>query len=154
MVSVEYSKAIAEVLDILEHTKKEDVDKISPSFMKFLKENTSKEYIPKLDHNKRIKEMKIREKTIGILSIINSKFWCNDKEKEIFYERLNENEEDYQKVLREKYNPDNLFKNREGIERGVQCNQLKETDMIEYKGKNFIQKIFDRIKHLLKRERM
>ena len=152
MVSVEYSKAIAEVLDILEHTKKEDVDKISPSFMKFLKENTSKEYIPKLDHNKRIKDMQIQERTIGILSIINSKFWCNDKEKVKFNEKLNKNEENYQNELREKYNSDNLFKNREEIGKCIQYNKSKETDMIEYREKSFIQKLFDRIKHLLKRE--
>ena len=56
MVSVEYSEAIAETLDILNHTRKEDVDKISTKFMDFLKANTSKTYKPELDHTKKIKE--------------------------------------------------------------------------------------------------
>ena len=50
MVSVEYGEAITETLDILKHTKKEDVDKISPKFMNFLKENALKTYNQELDH--------------------------------------------------------------------------------------------------------
>ena len=48
MVSSEYSKSISEVLDILKHTNKDDVDKISSQFMKFLVEIAHKVYIPKL----------------------------------------------------------------------------------------------------------
>ena len=39
MVSVEYSEAIAEVLDILNHMKKVDVDKIPTKFKQFLVNN-------------------------------------------------------------------------------------------------------------------
>ena len=70
MISVEYSKSISEVLDILKHTDINDVNKISPKFMSFLEKNACKKYIPNLDHTKRIKDMKLNDKTIGLLLLI------------------------------------------------------------------------------------
>ena len=57
MVSVAYSEAAVEVLDILKHTRKEDVNKIPKKFIEFLENNKSKTYIANLDHTKTIKEM-------------------------------------------------------------------------------------------------
>ncbi len=146
MVSIEYSEAISEVLNILEHTKKEDVNKISPSFMKFLKENASKEYKPALDHNKRIKDMHLKEKTIGILSVINSQFWCTDKEKIEFENKLKENELKYQTELMKKYNPDNIFKNKnQNINKMHTDNQLENLPIVKYKKPIFII-VIDKIK--------
>lgn len=91
-MNVEYNNAITEVLDILAHTKKEDVDKISPSFMQFLEKNKSKTYIPKLNHNKRIIDMNLNEKTIGILCVINTQFWCDKEQRRDFTKALIRNE--------------------------------------------------------------
>ena len=143
MVSSEYSKSISEVLDILKHTNKDDVDKISPQFMKFLVENANKEYIPKLDHTKRIKDMGLNEKTIGILSIINTKFWCTPEQKEIFNDKLKENQKIYEEELRKKYNPNNLFKDRK-IK--VENNVEDSVAMVEHK-----ESIFSEIKNWFKR---
>ncbi len=143
MVSSEYSKSISEVLDILKHTNKDDVDKISPQFMKFLVENANKEHIPKLDHTKRIKDMGLNEKTIGILSIINTKFWCTPEQKEIFNDKLKENQKIYEEELRKKYNPNNLFKDRK-IK--VENNVEDSVAMVEHK-----ESIFSEIKNWFKR---
>lgn len=146
MVSAEYSKSISEVLDILKHTNKGDVDKISTQFMRFLVENANKEYIPKLDHTKRIKDMGLNEKTIGILSIINAKFWCTSEQKEIFNDKLKQNQKAYEEELRKKYNPNNLFKDRkirvEAVEDSVA--------MVEYK-ESFLVKIRNCLKRILKK---
>lgn len=102
MIGIQCRKSIAEVLEILKYTNKNDVDKISPEFMKFLKENVDKEYIPKLDHTKRIKDMQLNEVTIGLLSIIYAKFWCTQEQKALFDKKMKENEETYQVALRKK----------------------------------------------------
>lgn len=78
MLNRVYKEAIAEVLDILEHTREEDVEKIAPAFIEYLKTNVSTTYKPNLDHTKRIKNMKLRKETLGILAIINKKYWCNN----------------------------------------------------------------------------
>lgn len=146
MVSSEYSKSISEVLDILKHTNKDDVDKISSQFMKFLVENAHKEYIPKLDHTKRIKDMGLNEKTIGILSIINTKFWCTPEQKETFNDKLKENQKIYEEELRKKYNPNNLFKDRK-IK--VENNVEDSAAMVEYK-EPFLTKVRNWLKRILK----
>ena len=51
MVSYEYSVAFSETLDILNHTKKEDVEKIPIKFLEFLRINALKSYTSKLDFN-------------------------------------------------------------------------------------------------------
>ena len=84
MVTQEYSEAISETLEILSHTKKSDVDKIPKKFMKFLKENASTTYKNKFDGIKRIQDMKLNEKTIGILSIINKRYWCDEEQRKEF----------------------------------------------------------------------
>ena len=143
MVSVEYSEAITETLDILKHTRKEDVDKISSKFMDFLNANASKTYKPELDHTKKIKDMQLKRKTKAILAIIYKKFWCNSEKQEQFNRVLKENEIKREKELRERYNPDNLFKNKatkiDTVENSVA--------MVEYK-ESFFTKLIKKIKNI------
>ena len=141
MVSQEYSEAIAETLDILEHTQEVDVNKISKKFMDFLKENTSKTYKPNLDYTKRIKDMNLKDKTIGILSIINKKYWCNDEERRAFEERLKQNEIKYQKELNEKYDTNKLFADKEL----KKIENINITDLAEYTEQKWYQKILEKI---------
>ncbi len=144
MVSVEYSIAISEVLDILKNTNEKYVNKISPEFMSFLKDNASKEYISKFDYTNSIESLELSEKAIGILSVINSKFWCTPEQKEDFDIILNNNENKYQAELREKYNPDNIFKKRTQESVIEEKNIEKEFALVEYKEsifKRFINKL-------------
>lgn len=130
MVSIEYRKSISEVLEILNHTRKEDVDKISPEFLDFLNNNALIEYEPHLDHSKRVKEMGLNDKTIAILSIIASKYWISTEDKENFEKQLNENERKYQEELHEKYNPDNIFNKKQ---ENIVEPENSQTQLIEYK---------------------
>lgn len=146
MTNIEYRKSISEVLDILEHTKKEDVDKISPKFIEFLNNNKYDNYKPSLDHTKRIKEMNLRDTTIGILSIINIKFWCTPNQKKLFNDKLKQNEKIYQEKLREKYNPDNIFNKKQENIIEQESNQLHLT---KYK-ESFFRKFINKIKSFFK----
>lgn len=147
MISQEYSIAISETLEILNHTRKEDVDKIPMKFLIFLQEHASRDYTSSLDFNKSLKEMTLKPKTIGILSIINKKFWCNDEQRKIFEEKLKQNEIKYQKKLREKYNFNKLF-----IKKELKINKpiVETIELIEYKGSIF-HKIINWFKHFANR---
>lgn len=146
MVSVEYSEAITETLDILKHTKKEDVDKISSKFIDFLNANASKTYKPELDHTKNIKDMQLKHKTKAILAIIYKKYWCDSEKQEQFNRVLKENEIRHEKELRKKYNPDNLFKNKETkvetVENSVAMVEYKESFFTKIK--NWFKQIFNK----------
>ena len=110
MVSLEYSQSAAEVLGILEHTKKEYVNKIPKAFIEFLKNNSSKTYKSQLDYTKPISDLKLKPKTEALLGLIYMKYWAEGKDKEKFKKRVRDNENKYQENIRAKYNPDNLFK--------------------------------------------
>lgn len=146
MISVAYSEAAVEVLDILKHTKEEDVNKIPKKFIEFLESNKSKTYISKLDHTKTIKEMDLKPKTHALLGLIYLKYWANEEEKVNFKKRAKENEIKYQKELREKYNTDSLFKNQK--ETSINKNTKKPMSLKVVKDETFIQKIISKIRKI------
>lgn len=150
MVSVAYSEAAVEVLDILEHTKKEDVNKIPKKFIEFLEKNKSKTYISNLDHTKTIKEMNLKPKTQALLGLIYLKYWANEEEKIEFRKKAQVNEFNYQKELNEKYNPDNLFKNKNAV--NIEKNEtIQQTSLVEIKKETIMQKIISKIKEIFRR---
>ena len=97
MANLSYKEAYSEVLDILSHTRKEDVEKISSKFLDYLKSHASKNYVSTLDHSQKIKDMNLKPKTKAILAVIYRKFWCDEEQMKIFDEKLRHNEIAYQK---------------------------------------------------------
>lgn len=142
MVSVRNANAMAEVIYYLQGIKQEDIDKIPKKFIQYLNENASKEYKCDFDYNKPLKELNLLDETRGIIGMICYNYWCvTEKQKEQYLKRLSQNEEQYQKILNEKYNPDNIFgkKKLDFIE-----NTTNTTEITEYKEsifKKFINKI-------------
>lgn len=141
MAGYEYSLAFSEILDILNHTKKEDVEKIPVGLLEFFKTNALKNYESKLDFNKSMVDMNLSEKTIGILSIIYKKYWCNTEQRKVFEEKLKQNDIAYQKMLSEKYNTEKLFKNKKLDETvGTEI-----TNLITYEEPKWYKKIFGKV---------
>lgn len=150
MVSVAYSEAVVEVLDILEHTKKEDVNKIPKKFIEFLENNKSKTYISNLDHTKTIKEMNLKPKTQALLGLIYLKYWANEEEKIEFRKKAQANEANYQKELNERYNTNNLFKNKNQV--NIEKNgTTQQTSLVEIKKETIIQRLINKIKGMFRR---
>ena len=147
MVNVKYSIAMSEVLHYLKGIRQEDINKIPRNFMIFLEENASKKYICQFDYNKPLRELKLLDETRGIISTICLNYWCETEEqKKNYINRLNENERKYQEKLREKYTPDNIFKNQNVDTALVQEKAVfTEKAMVEYK-----KTIFNRIRNWFK----
>lgn len=141
MAGYEYSLAFSEILDILSHTKKEDVEKIPVGLLEFFKTNALKNYESKLDFNKSIADMNLSEKTIGILSIIYKKYWCNAEQRKAFEEKLKQNDIAYQKMLSEKYNTEKLFKNKK-LDETV---STEITNLITYEEPKWYKKILGKV---------
>lgn len=143
----EFSEAITETLDILQHMDKEYTDRISPRFKKFLEDNQSTTYKPNLDHSKDLKDMNISEKTKNILAILYMNYWCDEANKEKYKMILKENEKSYQKEIKAKYNTDNLFKNR--IKKDSKKQEEKSLS-IGGEEKSFWKKLIEHVKHLFR----
>lgn len=148
MVSVEFSEGITETLDILNHMDKSYTDKIPKKFKDFLEKNKSDSYIPHLDHSKKIKEMNLKEKTKDILATIYMNYWCDAEQKENYIKTLKQNEEKYQKELKEKYSPDNIFKNKTQTMIQQEQPAQENVDLVEVK-ESFFTKFIKKLKGIL-----
>ena len=112
------------------------MDKLPKKLLNLIKENSYSKYFIEVDVNKTLEEQNIRKETKDILVVLKYNYWSNEEEKRNIIERLNENEKKYEEELREKFNPNNLFKNREYKLRKIE----DSVDMLEYK-KSFFKKI-------------
>ena len=149
MVSVRNANAMAEVIYYLKGIKQEDIDKIPRKFIQYLNENASKEYKCDFDYNKPLKELNLLDETRGIIGMICYNYWCvTEKQKEQYLKRLSQNEEQYQKILNEKYNPDNIFENKklDFIE-----NTTNSTEITEYK-ESIFKKLINKIKSIFSKK--
>ena len=83
------------------------------------------------------------EETIIIFALLKLNYWCSEEERKSFIKKLNENEILYQEQLREKYNPDNIFNNKQ--EQTV----VENKDLsVEIKKETFFKKLISFIKGL------
>jgi len=117
---------IDEFLELLdEKTRNEVPTKLRELFKKEKDNNYHKEINPNIS----IKEQNLKKETLALIALLNLQYWCKDeKEKERLKKVYANNENKYQEELREKYNPDNIFKNAstEAIKEDVALVEVKE----------------------------
>lgn len=148
MINEKYGIAICETLHYLNGINQKDLNKIPRKFMQFLNDNCLKDYKCNFDYTKPLKELNISDEARGLIAMICLNYWCiNEEEREKFKKHLTENEMKFQEELREKYNPDNLFKNKKTK---VEVKKDNSTAMVEYKTSIF-SKLKDWFRKLFKR---
>lgn len=131
---------IDEILNLLEDKYRE---KIPEKVRAFFKEEKMPDYTPTIDVNIPLIQQNLKRETIVLLAILNINYWCaNEEEKQFFLNELAKNEEE-KKKLEEKYNPDNLFKERENII--VNPQKTQNIQMVEYKQQNIFYRILNKI---------
>lgn len=141
-----YLKAFSEVEQIISLMPKGLQKKIPEKFKNILSKWKDKNYIPNIQEP--FEECNIMEEAKIILAVIYRDFLCSEKEKEQIKLKDSQQLQEYEKELREKYNPDDIFKNRKKLQTVFQNNNVEENSIIECKEKNFIQRLFEKIKHL------
>lgn len=147
MISEKYACAYKEVIEVLKYTKREDVNKIPKYRILLWKTNMKKDYDFKIDKSKPLEEQNLSSEARAIIANIFKKYWATDYEKQRILEKEKYDLEQIEKEKYEKYNPDNIFKNRK-IE---QSNN--EVSLIESK-KSFITRIIDKIKNFFIKSKM
>lgn len=157
MASAGYKQAYSEVLDILSHTRKEDVDKISSEFMNYLKENSLKNYTSSMNHSLKINDMNLNPKTKAVLAIIYRKFWCDEEQQKNFDEKLKHNEIAYQKNKKDinqnnNYDLSHIKKenNTQRAQSNLESQDNTSSEMTPYKESIFT-KIINKIKLIFKK---
>ncbi len=126
MTNIEYSEAAVEVLDILNHTDKDAVSKIPQSFIKFLTEISNKSYQVNFNHEYPLDGFNLRKQTRELLGFIYITWWCNESER-IKYKNLI-HEKHIEKVeVNEKYDVNNIFKDKIESQQLVKVQNVRET---------------------------
>lgn len=145
MEDIMYANAFYEVLEILTYISKEDYEKIPINLIELFEENANLEHNFKYNSQITLSEQGCSDITKAIIALLYRDYWASKEEKEDIL--LNEKKEKIriEQELREKYNPDNLFK-KKNIEEKNECKQL-----IEYKEENFFNKILKKIASFFKK---
>ena len=139
------SKAYTEVLLILSYMEQKYIDMIPKKLLELFNEEKDPNYQPDINPNTSLAEQNLQRKTLALLAMLNLNYWCKDEnEKQEMLKMYSENDKKIEAEMRERYNPDNLFKKREKVE---QKDEAKEecTEIIEYKEQNIFKRILDRI---------
>lgn len=148
-MSDKINKAYSEVYEILQLLDDEFINKLPKKFIEFIEKEKDYDYIVNIDPNIPLEEQNLLPDTINILAMLKLDYWCTEDEKQELLNILNQNEKEYQQELNEKYNPDNIFKNRQFVK---QEQNIEETSLVTIKEKNFILKLFEKIKNMFQKK--
>lgn len=147
----ELLKAYAEVDEILANMESIYVEKIPKKIRELFSNNRLEGYTPNINSNIPLDEQNLQKKTYSILAMLNLNYWCeNENEKQELIAIYAENDRKKEEELREKYNPDNLFKNKTNIRQQEEID--KGTALVEYKEEKFFKKIINKIMSFFRRK--
>ena len=141
-----YAKAYKEVLEIIKYFPEEEYNKISKEKIAFYQSNMDQEYEFTINPTIDLAEQNISKEANAIIISLFQDYFATEEQKETIKEILDLNEKKLEQERREKYNPDNLFKNQNEME-SVKQSTVEETALVEYKEnffirfKNFIMKL-------------
>lgn len=146
-IMIKTRQAYSEIDEFLGLLSEEQRNEIPKKLRDFFKEEKDQEYFKNIDKDIPIKDQNLKEETLAIIALLNLQYWCKDEEeRKRLQEIYAQNEKEYQDILYEKYNPNDIFKKKEEttIENN---NKIKEKmQMVEYKDpvfKRIINKILN-----------
>ena len=151
MMGNNYTKAYKEIYEIIKHFPLEEYNRIPKEKIKFYEENMDKNYNFTINPNIDLSEQNISKETKALIVTLYEDYFATEEQKQKIKEilKLNEKKAELEKI--EKYNPDDLFKNKkEDVKNNEQENSdenIKELSLVEYKEnfftkfKNFILKL-------------
>lgn len=145
-MNVQTQEIYSEVYSILNLLGESYIKKLPVSLFNMIKEEKRQDYNPKYDSKINLEQQNIKRETLSMIALFHLNYWCNsDEEKNELKTLFKTNEEKHQAEIREKYNPDNLFKKRNSQqEENIITN---EASMVEYK-EPFFKGIFNKIKRM------
>ena len=118
--------------------------KISQKLKDFIENNKAENYSSNINPTVPLKEQILKKATKAMLGIIYRDYLCSEEQRRKLLENEKTEIEEYERELREKYNPDNLFKNKtKEVEEEI---ATSETALTDYK-----EGFFSRLKNLIYR---
>jgi len=149
-MSNSYALAYTEVLEVLKYLP-EETEKIPTKIMLFLQKNQDNSYQYNFNVDIPIDEQPMSDIAKAMLSNFYRDYIATPEEKARILQEEKYEIERYEAAQREKYNPDNLFKNSKYGQKTVQQeNQLNDNLPIEIEKTNIFSKLINFIKNIFK----
>lgn len=143
------SNSAKELITILNFLPKEYFEKIPNQEIQYLKNIKNDEYSVNIQNVEDINRNNVSRETKKYLTYIFIHYLANEEEKREYEIIMKENEKRYEKELREKYNVENIFKDRK--QNGNFVQEEKALKVID--DKKLFNKILDKIKMFIKKRK-
>lgn len=143
---VQTKQTYSEIDEFLELLDEKTRNEVPTKLREFFKKEKDNNYHKGIDPNISIKEQNLKKETLALIALLNLQYWCKDeKEKERLKQVYASNENRYQEELREKYNPNNIFKN-------VNTEKVKEeVALVEVKEDKWYKKLFNFFRKIIRK---
>ena len=147
-ISINTREAYAEVDNFIECLDSCDKNKVPESIRKYFKKEKSKNYNKIIDVYQPIKDQNLKDETLAIIAMLNLKYWCDDEEeKKRLMTIYSENEKKYQNELKEKYDIEKIFEERNN----KKLENYQEKNLSKIKKESFWDKLKNTILKILKK---
>lgn len=142
-MNIKTKEIYSEVYQVLNLLGDEYINKLPNSLFNMLKEKRNSNYTPQYTEDIPLNEQNIKKETLSIIALLDLNYWCeNENEKLKIKQILKNNEDRYQQEIKDKYNPDDIFK-KHRQEKNIE----NQVSMIEYK-ESLFQKFISKIKNI------
>lgn len=136
-----YSQAFTEVLEVLKNSEKSIISKIPANFIDFLNKYKDKNYMVEIDFSDENWDDKVKKETQALLALIYRDYIVSQKDRERLLIEEREEQKRIENEIREKYNLDNLFKER------VDNNTNNNVEIVKYK-ESILKKFINKLKSI------
>ena len=140
----EINKRLVEVEYILRKLDDEYINKIPQEVWDYIDENKDKNYIFEYDNDKVLSEQNLSIDTVSILTYINMEYLLEEKVRRELRELLKKDDKIAEQQKKEKYNPEDLFKNKKE-------EQKEQIPLIEVKIEKWYQKFFSFFRNIFEK---
>lgn len=106
-----YYNAYTEIYEILSYMPISYIKKLPKELLNLFEQKRNKNYKYRINTDKKINEQEMLIETKSILAVLYKDFWSTPEKKEMILQKEKAERDSYQNKLREKYNPNNIFKN-------------------------------------------
>lgn len=142
-MDIKTQEMYSEVYSVLNMLGDKYIKKLPTSLFNMIVEEKKQDYNPIYDSKKKLEEQNIKRESISMIALFHLNYWCDsEEEKKQLNTLFKSNYDKKQEEMREKYNPDNIFKKEEKKEETIVQDSIA---VVEYK-ESIFSKILNQIK--------
>lgn len=149
MVDTE-DKVYSEVYGLIQLAGKSYLNMLPNKVKITIDEKRDKSYLPVYDIDVPLEKQNVQKDSLAILANIQYNYWCRTEQEKIsFLKELKQIDIDKEKAMREKFNPDEIFKKSKY---NNQNNEKEEVALAEVKKEKWYKKLFTLFKKILQKK--